>query len=179
MPVLVAHDFDKSGIEIAWLLGDALDGLDITDIGLNWNDLQDDRWVKDAQGSPMLLSTQAESVTYTAAKGRPFDPRPNLIDRDATQQEIDFLCSIRRPGIQYAGHRGPVRRPRRSEPDRLAGGQVEAAGREEDRAPHRPLAGRLPPGLPDRAHQPGRRSGVGHVVPGGEPHPVAEAILMS
>jgi hypothetical protein len=74
--VLVAHDFDKAGIGIFDTLGDG----DFIDIGLRWDDIIDPRWDLDQNSEPVTYGKDGET-----------DPRPNLIMRGASDEEINYL----------------------------------------------------------------------------------------
>jgi hypothetical protein len=70
IPVLVGHDFDAEGIGIYDTFGDP----GFIDIGLRLDDIEDERWG---------LAAMSEGREY-ATRGKPYDPRPNLIKRGAT-----------------------------------------------------------------------------------------------
>jgi DNA topoisomerase VI subunit B len=79
--ILVAHDFDKSGLTIARTLGDDTRRYqfdqtpNVIDIGLRLSDVVD-------------MGLGSEPFSYGKS-----DPRPELKNCNCTQAEIDFLCS--------------------------------------------------------------------------------------
>jgi hypothetical protein len=99
VPILIAHDFDKDGINIAWQIEN--EGIPVIRLGLRWDDLHDRRWG---------LLAMSEPVEYMATggagkPGQPSDPRPLLTARGATPEEIDFLCDTADPGVEFSGER--------------------------------------------------------------------------
>lgn len=85
--VFVVHDFDKSGFSIVSTLRRGTRGSwgtgDVVDLGFRLEDIQ---------------GLESEPVTYRG------DPRQNLRDNGATQEEIDILCQSSGYG-QYYGER--------------------------------------------------------------------------
>ena len=77
--VFVVHDFDKSGLSIVSTLRRGTRGSwgtgDVVDLGFRLEDIQ---------------GLEREPVTYRG------DPRPNLRENGATQEEIDILVSVKR-----------------------------------------------------------------------------------
>jgi hypothetical protein len=100
VPVLVVHDFDKAGLGIAAAILREIP--DAIDLGLRWEDLIDRRWGH--ADSDLRHRDYSERVTYTI-KQKPYDPRQNLIENKATANEIRFLCSTARPGVEFSGRR--------------------------------------------------------------------------
>jgi hypothetical protein len=91
IPLLVLHDFDKSGFSILGTLHRSTRryaftrGFEVVDLGLRLADVQ--KW--DLEG---------EEVHYGKS-----DPRPNLESNGATEEEIEFLCS---GGDEWNGYSG-------------------------------------------------------------------------
>jgi hypothetical protein len=91
IPLLVDHDFDKSGFSILGTLRrntrryEFANNIKIIDLGLRLDDVR-------------KHDLQAESVSYGKS-----DPAPNLRVNGATEGEINFLCSERNG---YAGYNG-------------------------------------------------------------------------
>jgi hypothetical protein len=90
VPLLVLHDFDKAGFSILQTLHqdtrryEFKNAVNVIDLGLRLADVQ-------AEG------LQSESVFYGTS-----DPRLNLRDNGATEEEIQFLCSS---GSRFSGQR--------------------------------------------------------------------------
>ena len=80
IPLLVLHDFDKSGFSIAGTLSrdtrrySFTESFELIELGLRLDDVQE--W-----------ELEGESVCYGKS-----DPRPNLEENGATEEEIEFLC---------------------------------------------------------------------------------------
>jgi hypothetical protein len=87
VPVYVVHDFDKQGVGIFDTLGDGY-----VDLGLRLDDIRTLN-----QRADWDLGLMSESVDYVHHRGRPYDPRPNLAERGATADEIEFLCPTSQP----------------------------------------------------------------------------------
>jgi len=91
VPLLVLHDFDKAGFSILQTLHqdnrryEFENTVNAIDLGLRLADVE-------AEG------LQSESVSYGNS-----DPRGNLRDNGATDEEIQFLCSTTAHG--FSGHR--------------------------------------------------------------------------
>jgi hypothetical protein len=83
VPVFVVRDFDKAGFSIFDTLGDG----DYEDLGLRLSDLD-----ALAAQPDWDLDLAAESVTYGDS-----DPRPNMVLRGASPEEIAFLCPSTEP----------------------------------------------------------------------------------
>src|SRR5262249_47065112 len=95
IPVFVLHDFDKSGLSIAHTLGTSSRRYTfrhpprVIDLGLRLEDVQS-----------LGLEQLAEEVEYDSQK----DPRENLAESGATDEEQEFLVSDGGPG-QWVGQR--------------------------------------------------------------------------
>ncbi len=93
VPLLVLHDFDKAGFSIAGTLQrdtrrySFRHDVNVIDLGLRLADVQE-------------CKLQSEPVAYGKS-----DPRPNLRDNAATDEEIEFLCKEGDPWQGYAGER--------------------------------------------------------------------------
>jgi hypothetical protein len=93
--ILVAHDFDKSGIEIFWNLGHGVEGdpyvfemaPDVRNLGLTLKDAEE----MGLESEPTVLEQKE-------------DPRPLLKDYGATEDEANFLAEIQ-VGKQWRGRR--------------------------------------------------------------------------
>lgn len=90
VPLLVLHDFDKSGFSIVGTLRRDTrryafqNAVKVIDLGLRLKDVK-------------VHGLQAESVFY-----RKGDPRPNLRENGATEEEAAFLCA----GRDWSGYHG-------------------------------------------------------------------------
>jgi hypothetical protein len=88
VPLLVLHDFDKSGFSIAATLQRDTrryqyeNEVSLIDLGIRLGDV-------------VVNKLESESVSYGKA-----DPRQNLIENGATDEEVEFLCD------RYDGLRG-------------------------------------------------------------------------
>ena len=87
IPLLVLHDFDKSGFSILGTLQrdtqryEFRNDFRVIDLGLRLGDVQ-------------AYSLESEPVFYGINGNHdPRDPRPNLRENGATEDEIEFLCS--------------------------------------------------------------------------------------
>jgi hypothetical protein len=91
IPLLVLHDFDKSGFSIAATLRRDTrryqygNEVNLIDLGIRLDDV-------------VANKLESESVSYGTA-----DPRENLIENGATDEEVEFLCDRYDGG--YHGHR--------------------------------------------------------------------------
>ena len=99
IPLLVLHDFDKSGFSILGTLQrdtqryEFRNDFPVIDLGLRLADVE-------------AYSLESEPVCYGANRhGDPRDPRPNLRKNGATGEEVTFLCSDRRHGSGWHGRR--------------------------------------------------------------------------
>jgi DNA topoisomerase VI subunit B len=92
IPLLVVHDFDKAGFSIVGTLQrdtrrySFTREIEVIDLGLRLEDVND--W-------------ELESETVSYQKG---DPRPNLRENGATEEEVEFLCGGH--ADYYSGFRG-------------------------------------------------------------------------
>jgi hypothetical protein len=92
LPLLVLHDFDKSGFSILGTLKRNnrryrfTNEVNVIDLGVRLDDVQE-------------YDLESEPVTYGKS-----DPAPNLRENGATEEEIEFLCSSRDRG-HYSGER--------------------------------------------------------------------------
>jgi hypothetical protein len=81
IPLLVLHDFDKSGFSILGTLQrdtrryEFQNEIEVIDLGLRLTDVQ--KW-----------ELESEAVSYGKS-----NPRYNLVENGATEEEINFLCS--------------------------------------------------------------------------------------
>jgi hypothetical protein len=97
IPVLVLHDFDKSGFSIIGTLRRNTprftfkNCVRVIDLGLRLNDVREHQ-------------LESEPVKYRAGGGGAYDPAPNLRKNGATEAEIEFLCCRERWNA-YAGQR--------------------------------------------------------------------------
>jgi len=94
VPLFVLHDFDKSGLSIlATLANDTRrykfrNQVNVIDMGLRLTDVE-------------KYNLQSETVSYGTS-----NPRHNLEENDATEEEIEFLCSDTEYGrYRYTGRR--------------------------------------------------------------------------
>lgn len=106
LPLFVLHDFDKAGFSILGTLQRSSrrykfrNQIEVIDLGVRLKDVQ--RW-----------GLQSEPVVLSRGKvDRNVDPRDNLRENGATQEEIDFLVSKevnyhthRTMGVEYRGQR--------------------------------------------------------------------------
>jgi hypothetical protein len=96
IPLLVLHDFDKSGFSIVGTLSRNTrrytfkNQIRVIDLGLRLEDVRQH-------------GLQSESVTYKSARGQASDPSDNLRENGATEEEIDFLVT---GGNSWSGYRG-------------------------------------------------------------------------
>ncbi len=94
VPLLILHDFDKSGFSIlGTLCRDTpryrfANEFQRTDLGLRLADVE-------------AYQLESEAVVY----GKKSDPRENLRRNGATEAEVDFLCSQGDPYRGYSGRR--------------------------------------------------------------------------
>jgi len=99
IPLMVLHDFDKSGFSILGTLQrdtrryEFRNDFPVIDLGLRLEDVE-------------AYGLESEPVCYGVSRDRdPRDPRPNLRTNGATEDEIKFLCNDLHHGSGWHGRR--------------------------------------------------------------------------
>jgi hypothetical protein len=93
VPLMVLHDFDKSGFSIAATLQrdtrryEYSNEVNLIDLGIRLDDV-------------VANKLESESVSYGKA-----DPRQNLVENGATAEEVEFLCGDYDGWYGYRGQR--------------------------------------------------------------------------
>jgi hypothetical protein len=96
IPLLVLHDFDKSGFSIVGTLKrdtrryEFKNQIEVIDLGLRLTDVEQH-------------DLEAEDVQFSTGRGRSVDPRENLRLNGATEDELEFLVC---DGNSHSGYRG-------------------------------------------------------------------------